>query len=398
MRRRSTNSVTSSSWSPRPGGAYDGGRAGAGPHQPAVDRPTELDIDGAGRRGVRRRTSRPSSRRSSAAAGIDAAVQGDSYTYALNGFEASITAATQAEAAAPPPGVAMVLQTRSHQLHDRQLAEVPRPVGPEPGPWAAALTGEDVVVGVIDTGIWPEHPSFADDGSYPTAAASPTSPASSVTPPTTPPTRRSSATTSCSGRTTCATAYKRRSSARSCTTRPATTTATARTPPRRPPATATSRRRPRRRSRARQRHRATGARVIAYSVLRRARSASSPTSPPPSTKRSPTASTSSTTRSAAPPASPAPTTWRSCSPPTPTCGSPPRTATTAPAPAPTGSPASAPWVTVGRRQHADRTFSATVALGNGAAGDRRPASRPARRHEAARRRRALGNALCRSPP
>ncbi|MGD9092200.1 MAG: S8 family serine peptidase [Anaerolineales bacterium] len=35
------------------------------------------------------------------------------------------------------------------------------------GAWQTGFDGEGVVVGIIDSGIWPEHPSFADDGTYP---------------------------------------------------------------------------------------------------------------------------------------------------------------------------------------------------------------------------------------
>jgi subtilisin family serine protease len=87
-----------------------------------------------------------------------------SYTISLNGFAAPMTAA-QAEEMAKQPGVAMVLPD---EMRYKTTDNSPSFLGlTDPaGPWAKGYNGEGVVVGIIDTGIWPEHPSFSDDGSY----------------------------------------------------------------------------------------------------------------------------------------------------------------------------------------------------------------------------------------
>jgi subtilisin family serine protease len=96
------------------------------------------------------------------------------YSYALNGFAAKLTRA-EAEALTRQRGVAAVVRDR---LRQPQTDNTPAFLGlSDPGgPWESDILGEDVVVGVIDTGIWPEHPSFADDGSFPPLAGPPNLP------------------------------------------------------------------------------------------------------------------------------------------------------------------------------------------------------------------------------
>jgi subtilisin family serine protease len=88
------------------------------------------------------------------------------YVYALNGFSAFMTEDQAAEMAKQPGVVSVMPDTIKYPTTD----SAPTFLGlTDPaGPWAKGYDGEGVVVGVIDSGIWPEHPSFADDGSYPT--------------------------------------------------------------------------------------------------------------------------------------------------------------------------------------------------------------------------------------
>jgi subtilisin family serine protease len=86
------------------------------------------------------------------------------YVYAANGFSAILTAAEAAEVA-KQPGVVRVMKDEMRYPTTDNSPEFLGLTDPA-GPWAKGYDGEDVVVGIIDTGIWPEHPSFADDGSY----------------------------------------------------------------------------------------------------------------------------------------------------------------------------------------------------------------------------------------
>ncbi|XP_016456337.2 LOW QUALITY PROTEIN: subtilisin-like protease SBT1.4 [Nicotiana tabacum] len=85
-----------------------------------------------------------------------------SYDYAARGFSARITSG-QADRLRRVPGVVSVIPDRARQLH---TTHTPTFLGLADsfGLWPNSDYADDVIVGVLDTGIWPERPSFSDDG------------------------------------------------------------------------------------------------------------------------------------------------------------------------------------------------------------------------------------------
>jgi subtilisin family serine protease len=86
-----------------------------------------------------------------------------SYGYVFNGFAAEITPA-QAAKLAQMPGVLAVSKDEFREL---VTATTPNFLGltGRNGFWENTSKGEGVIIGIVDSGIWPEHPSFSDVGS-----------------------------------------------------------------------------------------------------------------------------------------------------------------------------------------------------------------------------------------
>ena len=83
------------------------------------------------------------------------------YFFSYNGFAATLTPA-QAAALTSVAGVVSVSPEEIRQIETDNSPDFLGLSAPG-GLWDSEVDGEDVIIGVLDTGIWPEHPSFADD-------------------------------------------------------------------------------------------------------------------------------------------------------------------------------------------------------------------------------------------
>ena len=82
-----------------------------------------------------------------------------SYGYVFNGFSAKLSD-KQAQDIAAMPDVLAVSKDEARRLNTSTTPDFLGLTAPD-GAWSAAL-GENVIIGIVDGGIWPEHPSFSD--------------------------------------------------------------------------------------------------------------------------------------------------------------------------------------------------------------------------------------------
>lgn len=82
------------------------------------------------------------------------------YGYSFSGFAAELTP-DQAKKLAKAPGVRAVTKDEMRSL-DTSSTPAFLGLSGDSGFWATKAKGENVVIGIVDSGVWPEHPSFTD--------------------------------------------------------------------------------------------------------------------------------------------------------------------------------------------------------------------------------------------
>jgi len=109
-------------------------------------------------------TSHLASRHDAVLASVGGARKAYSYTFSFNGFAAALTR-EQADALANAPGV---LSVTKDELHFADTSSTPAFLGLDApgGLWdqlgGTGAAGDGVIIGIIDSGIWPESLSFSD--------------------------------------------------------------------------------------------------------------------------------------------------------------------------------------------------------------------------------------------
>ncbi|MEP6678025.1 MAG: S8 family peptidase, partial [Betaproteobacteria bacterium] len=140
--------------------AYDGGIAGLSATRPAKGRKIDV-LD----RNVIRYADHLEAKHNDVLARSNGGRKLYSYKFVFNGFAAELTRA-QLEAIKAAPGVIAV---EPDELRHLDTVSTPHFLGldaPSTGLWAQlggqSSAGEDIVIGMVDSGIWPEHPSLSD--------------------------------------------------------------------------------------------------------------------------------------------------------------------------------------------------------------------------------------------
>jgi subtilisin family serine protease len=85
------------------------------------------------------------------------------YTHVMRGFSAALTAAQLEELKGVDGHVAAFPETYG-RLHTTRTPEFLGLSAAGAGLWPASKYGDDVIIGIVDTGVWPESDSFSDAG------------------------------------------------------------------------------------------------------------------------------------------------------------------------------------------------------------------------------------------